>query len=241
MPITTDAPAAAPAPTSDRRTRALLACGVGPLLFIVVILIEGAFRPGYSALHHWGSELSLSEYGWQQIINFLVAGVMTLAFAVGLRRALAPRGGPGAAAIPLLTGLLGVCLIVQGVFVCDPYVGYPAGSQGTADASFHGWVHGINMFPTFVAYSGVILAAAYCAFRRRDGLPWALFSLIAGIVVPVALYIGITRFNMDTQTGTYHGLWQRISLGTGGLWFALLAARLLRRHDSHPRSTAATG
>jgi hypothetical protein len=33
-----------------RLTRALLACGVaGPVLFLTVVLIEGATRPGYSA------------------------------------------------------------------------------------------------------------------------------------------------------------------------------------------------
>ncbi|GAA3761924.1 hypothetical protein HDA32_005766 [Spinactinospora alkalitolerans] len=30
-----------------------------------------------------------------------------------------------------------------------------------------------------------------------------------------------------TQTGTYHGLWQRISLGIGLGWFGVLALRLL--------------
>jgi hypothetical protein len=34
-------------------TRVLLACGViGPLLFIIMFLIEGATRPGYSAWRH---------------------------------------------------------------------------------------------------------------------------------------------------------------------------------------------
>src|SRR5213082_3059636 len=43
-------------------TRLLLACGViGPLLFIIVFLIEGATRPGYSAWRHAVSQLSLRE------------------------------------------------------------------------------------------------------------------------------------------------------------------------------------
>ncbi len=45
--------------------RLLLACGaIGPLLFIVVFLIEGATRPNYSAWHHFVSSLSLGEQGW---------------------------------------------------------------------------------------------------------------------------------------------------------------------------------
>jgi hypothetical protein len=37
-------------------TRALLACGaLGGPLFVVVLLIEGATRPGYSPMRHPGS------------------------------------------------------------------------------------------------------------------------------------------------------------------------------------------
>jgi hypothetical membrane protein len=40
--------------------RFLLACGtVGPLVFIVVFLIEGATRPSYSTWHQFVSSLSL--------------------------------------------------------------------------------------------------------------------------------------------------------------------------------------
>src|SRR5713226_1210286 len=68
-------------------TRLLIACGaVGPLLFIIVLLIEGATRPGYSAWHNYGSSLSLGDQGWMQITNFLVCGLLTLCFAIGLRQ-----------------------------------------------------------------------------------------------------------------------------------------------------------
>jgi hypothetical membrane protein len=70
-------------------TRFLIAGGaIGPLLFIIVFLIEGATRPGYSAWHHYVSSLSLSDQGWMQIANFLACGLLTLGFAVGLRQVL---------------------------------------------------------------------------------------------------------------------------------------------------------
>ena len=47
-------------------TRLLIASGViGPLLFMLVFLIEGATRPGYSAWHNVVSSLSLSDQGWR--------------------------------------------------------------------------------------------------------------------------------------------------------------------------------
>jgi Protein of unknown function (DUF998) len=46
----------------QRANRLLLACGViGPPLFVIVFLIEGAMRPGYSARRHYVSQLSLGE------------------------------------------------------------------------------------------------------------------------------------------------------------------------------------
>ena len=61
-----------------------LACGLAPGAFFVVIMIEGFLRPGYSCTHHWGSELSVGDLGWIQIANFVITGVLTIAFAFGL-------------------------------------------------------------------------------------------------------------------------------------------------------------
>ncbi|MER5388251.1 DUF998 domain-containing protein [Saccharopolyspora sp. NPDC002686] len=199
---------------------------MAPLLFIVVILIQGELRSGYDPLHHWGSELSLGDQGWIQIANFIAIGALTITFAVGLRRVLA--GGPGAAAIPLLTGAFGLELIIQGIFTADPYVGYPVGSKGTTDYSLSGWVHNLNMFPTFAALTAAVLAVAYRSARNRE-LAWAVLSVIVAILIPAAIVVAANSFDMDTQVGRYHGLWQRIGLGITGIWYALYAVRLLRR------------
>src|SRR6266700_81558 len=62
-------------------TRLLLACGViGSLLFIIVFLIEGATRPGYSAWRHAVSQLSLGDQGWMNSINIFVCGLFLLCF-----------------------------------------------------------------------------------------------------------------------------------------------------------------
>jgi hypothetical protein len=67
--------------------RALLVCGViaGPL-FIVGFLIEGALTPDYDPLRHPVSSLALGPFGWTQTANFMIAGLLTLAFAIGLIR-----------------------------------------------------------------------------------------------------------------------------------------------------------
>ena len=88
----------------------LLACGAaaGPL-FIVVALIQAVTRTGFDAAKHPLSLLSVGDLGWIQIANFVVCGLLYLASAVGMRRAL----HPGRAAVwgPRLIGAFGVALI----------------------------------------------------------------------------------------------------------------------------------
>src|SRR5262249_16040988 len=102
----------APMPNDhDHRTghRALLAsAAIGAPVFVVVFLIEGvvpAIRPpGYSPLRHPVSGFAIGEFGRLQTVNFLVIGVLLLAFAVGLRAALRSYGGGIWA--PVLVGLI---------------------------------------------------------------------------------------------------------------------------------------
>src|SRR5260221_9223295 len=64
----------------------LLAGGaIGPLLFMMVFLIEGATRPHYSVWQDAVSALELGEGGWMQRTNFIVCGVLVFGFAIGLR------------------------------------------------------------------------------------------------------------------------------------------------------------
>jgi hypothetical protein len=214
------------------RIRVLLACGFAPLMFFVVILLDGALQPGYDAVNRWGSELSNGDWGWVQIANFIVTGLLTMVFATGVRRALG--SGPGSAAIPFLTGVLGFNLIVGGVFVTDPNPGFPLGVQSPAEPTLHGWIHNLNLFPAWTALTMAILMAAYRAIARREGATWILITIAAGILTPLTLYVAAQSFSMDTLSGEGHGLWQRISQAIGFGWYALYSARLLRdsRHSS---------
>src|SRR5713226_2478320 len=149
-------------------TRFLIACGaIGPLLFIIVLLIEGATRPGYSAWHNYGSSLSLSDQGWMQIANFLVCGLLTLCFAVGLRQVL--RQGKGSVWGPILLGVFSLGLIVAGLFVTDPNLGYPpgTGTHRSGPQTLHGTVHGVAGLIVFSA----VAAASFVLARRFAGDP----------------------------------------------------------------------
>ncbi len=204
--------------------RLLLACGaIGPLLFIVVFLIEGATRPHYSAWHHFVSSLSLGPWGWVQIANFLICGVLVLCFAIGLRRVLHP--GKGSTWGPILLGIFGLCLIGAGLFVTDPLLGYPPGVPSTP--TLHGVLHMLLSLVAFIA----LLAACFVLARRFAGDPawrgWAFYSIATGILV-VVFFILTDVVEFLNPNGPA-GLVQRITIIIGWGWVALLAIRLLSK------------
>jgi hypothetical protein len=83
-------------------TRILLLCGAiaGPF-FILTVLMQEYTRPAFNARLQPLSLLSLAEWGWVQIRNFVLAGVLNLLYAGGLWRRLHP--GRAGARGPLLT------------------------------------------------------------------------------------------------------------------------------------------
>ena len=206
-------------------TRLLLACGaIGPLLSIVVFLIEGATRIDYSAWHHFVSSLSLSARGWVQIANFLICGVLVLCFAIGLRRVLHP--GKGSTWGPILLGIFGLCLIGAGLFVTDPLLGYPPGAPSTP--TLHGGLHMLLSLVAFIA----LPAACFVLARRFAGDPawrgWAFYSISTGILV-IVFFITTDLVAASLNPNAPAGLFQRLSIIIGWGWIALLAFRLLSK------------
>src|SRR5581483_2877484 len=116
--------------------KTLLRCGAiaGPL-YVVVGLAQALTRPGFDITKHAWSMLTLGELGWIQIANFIVTGVLVLAGAVGLRRAM------GTKAAPILVGIFGASMIGAGIFRPDPAQGFPAGAPEVAPMSWHGMLH----------------------------------------------------------------------------------------------------
>ena len=215
-------------------TRFLIAGGaIGPLLFIMVFLIEGATRPGYSAWHNFVSQLSLSDQGCMQIVNFLVCGLLMLCFAIGLRRVLRP--GKGSVWGPILLGVFGLGLIVAGLFETDPSLGYPVGEHGSGPQTLHGTIHGVAGLITFSS----LAAASFVMARSFAGNPywkgWTLYSIVTGTLVAV-FFIAATVVSVLDESGVLSGspigLLQRISIIVGWGWVALLAIRLLGRWAS---------
>jgi hypothetical protein len=114
----------------------------------------------------------------------VLTGLLTVAAAVGLRRA----DAPGRVA-PALLIVYGASLVAAGVFRADPAQGFPLGAPETPQLSWHGVLHFVTGGIGFLC----LIAACFVLASRlsRDGkrgLAW--FSRITGVAF-FAAFAGI--------------------------------------------------
>jgi hypothetical membrane protein len=202
--------------------RALLACGaIAPVLFVVTFLIDGATRPGYDPWRNFVSQLSTGERGWVQITNFIVCGLLFIAGAVGLWRVRGPR------AATVIIGVLGVCLIVAGIFVTDPGLGYPPGERVLPRPTLHDTIHQLVSLPAFLALG---LAPIVAALQLRASRAWTVYSVLSGVVSLTFFAALVVLAAEEERIGSNAalGLIQRISIIASFTWLAAFFARLWR-------------
>jgi hypothetical membrane protein len=98
--------------------KALAYAGIaGPVIFTVLVVVQGVLQPDYSHIRLPISALAAWPLGWIQETAFLILGLCMIAFALGLHRGIRPgktasQGGAGAA----LLAMGGVGILVAGAF-----------------------------------------------------------------------------------------------------------------------------
>ncbi|MFD1544114.1 DUF998 domain-containing protein [Nonomuraea guangzhouensis] len=195
---------------------------IGGPLFVIAFLIEGATRAGYDPLRHPVSSLALGPYGWTQIANFVVTGLLMLLFAHGQRRALHAAGRRSTWG-PLLVGTYAIGLIGAGVFVTDPVGGYP---PGTPVQGVHTWHGDLHDFPFSLLVFAALAAACFVFARRFAGWGergWAVYSAVTGVLVVIGFFLSGQAFSQVDGLG---GLLQRLTIAAGWGWLTLLAIHL---------------
>jgi len=211
----------APTPQASA-ARSLLRYGViaGPF-YLAVGLGQAFLRDGFDFARHPLSVLANGPGGWIQIANFVLTGVMVIAAAVGLRRAL----GPGARAMSLFLAVFGASMLVAAVFRADPMDGFPPGTSlgPPTSISTMGLVHFAAGALGFVSLAVSCLIAAR-TMSRRGARGLARLSLLCGIVILLGFFGGMAIPNSSPVLG----IW--IAVVVGWTWLAVMshlsAARL---------------
>lgn len=205
----------------DRSTRALLACGMlaGPL-YLILGLIQAFTRPGFDITRHDLSLLANGAMGWVQVANLMVSGLLVIAGALGMRRAL--HSGPGRTWGPLLVAIYGLGLVGAGIFKADPSFGFPPGApEGPPAAiSANGLLHFVTAGIGFLA----LIAACFVfarRFSRQAQRGWAVFSVVTGIVFLLGFF-GVAAGSGNPLTVL--GFWIAVVLAWA--WITAVSARL---------------
>lgn len=203
------------------RARVFLAAGaLAPVLFIVTFLIDGATRPGYRPWRNMVSQLATGERGWMQIANFLVCGALIAASSIGLRRAGMSRAASVAVAA------IGIGMVLAGVFVTDPGLGYPPGALVESEPSLHDTIHGLVSLVVFLALG---LAPVLVALSMRRSSPaWSVYSALSAVLT-LAFFAASVYGSVAGDRTTPIGIYQRISIIAGLGWLSALCSYLLGR------------
>lgn len=210
-------------PLDVRITKSLLGYGViaGPI-YIVTAAVQAATRSGFDPTRHAVSQLANGSLGWIQIANFVVTGAMTVAAAVGMRRALGPSR-LGAWAGALLIGY-GVALVVAGAFQADPSDGFPPGTPaGVGTLSWHGVAHfGVAAIGFACLVGACWVFGAWFSREGQNG--WAWFSRVTGAVFAASfLALG------SGQGGAAAILAFTAAVILAWAWLSLVSVKLYRR------------
>jgi hypothetical membrane protein len=159
-----------------------------------------------------GAYALYGSYAILQNANFMIFGILVIAFAVGFRRRVV---GSRAIAIPL--GLFGVAFFLLGFFPDQP-MPWPGAAHDLIS-----WVGGVSL-----------LLAEFYAWRRLSRLSidmgggwakYATFSLVCFVLGLVLLFV----FGTFGQPGSsVTGVLQSISGAPMLIWLEVMSLRLLR-------------
>lgn len=170
---------------STTRTLLLVGALAGPLFYLSAI-VQVLTRPGFDLRVHPLSQLSTGEFGWIQILTFIVVGLGLICLSIGHRRVV--TRGLGRAAIPVLIAIGGLGFIAAGVFPQDPANGFPVGApDGPAtEPTWHALVHMVAAIVAFTALAVAAIVALVRAIRERRVAAAAANGIVAlALLAPV--------------------------------------------------------
>ena len=174
---------------------------VGPAVFTATfVALELVRGSDYDRVSETVSALEAGPHGWVQQANFVVFGLLTIAFAVGLHGARAPsrRGVAG----PLLLGLSGVGAVLAAAFPVEE------GTAGQTVSPPGHTVAGMMFFGTS-AVALIVLSRRLAKDPRWSGLSG--YTAVAGAVAIIGFFVmGALVMPDDAPLHDYAGLGQRI-------------------------------
>jgi len=201
--------------------RILPLCGMlAPFLFILIAVLGGAIRPGYSHMAETVSELFSPGSTNKPLLDSLYTAFafLLIGFGVGILRFVGESGVPGR--IGIIGAYLYIFMGILTVFSATLFPQDPWGSLPTFRGQMHIYIHGL-----ITVISLFSIAALGRWFSATGIIPkFGIYSYITIItaIITAAFYV----VSMDTPV---MGLTERIAAFIGFQWTFVLAVRLFSR------------
>lgn len=200
----------------EPRKHLILAGLKGPILFLVVLLLAGAFFPGYDHANDYISELGAVDSPvalFMNVFGFMLFGVFLALFSIGFF--LSPEIGTlGRMAAPLFF-ISGILIFFVGVYPCD------AGCINVT--ATEGWHEFFSNTP-FITMTIALILTAIDAARRPKLRILTPIILVLGLVTLYFAYFYI----LAEVALPMPGIIQRLAIGVPFFLVALIAWKIYR-------------
>jgi hypothetical membrane protein len=174
---------------------------IGPIVFTATFMAQEAFRTDeYSPLAEPVSALEAGPNGWVQQLNFVVFGLLTIAFAVGLHRGLRPARA----------GIVGpALLIVSGVGALGAAI-FPL-REDTAGVTYDPGGHAVTGAAFFLTSAVGLVVVSRRLARDPKWRDIATYTLAAGMVALAgSIAMRVLAVPDDAPLHDWAGLVQRV-------------------------------
>jgi len=188
---------------------------IAPILFTFLVAVESLLRQGYSQISNYVSELGVGSYAIIQNTNFIVFGLLSILFALGLEASLPGTRGRSKKGVVWLVAVFGLGVVFAGVTLL--FIGvFP-----------DDYVFGAHTLASFFAFLTSIAAQllTWRALKNEDDALWwrryRTYSLVSGLIALALLFVLI--YTLGT---VYHGATERAFIAVPLIWLTVTGTKL---------------
>lgn len=199
--------------------------GIG--VYVVLDIVAQLLPPHYSPIRQAESDLGVGPYGWVMDANFLLRGILSLAFVYGLYQAWPEKTAAPKVSLALIAGW-GLGAFVLAVSPTDV----------SGPATLHGTIH---LVAAFLAFFLMAVGGLGVSYSMPDGVPWRglrPYARALAVLTALALVVLFVGTGLPRVDHNLFGLLERVFLGLALLWMLVVSLYLLRSRPyaaSRPR------
>ncbi len=203
-------------PANAGQAQWLFLCTIGGIvLYALIDIVAQLLPPHYNPISQAESDLAVGPYGYLMAINFILRGLLSLAFLFGFARVTAANRSP--AGLTLL-GIWAVGALILALFPTD---------VSASTHTRHGLIHLLTAVIAFIcgALGELILA-------RNMGLHAALRPIqraMTLLAVAALVLCALTFFGPALGLSGIGGLLERVFLALVLLWMLVVSLALYRK------------